>query len=117
MPMMDLQQWQEAKTMWLLLFHIQQNASDRKKRLLAVALCRHISKLFTPARWRVVLEWAKRLSALKDEVVPEGAKFPKYALEQAEKCADAEIWPEELAEVNNIADRLSFVAEYYYACY
>jgi hypothetical protein len=97
--------------------YINRNASKRKKRLLAVAFCRHISPLISETRCRRLLKEAKRFSAFGDEPVPKRPTCLLQALDAAERCADGLISVEDLATLSHIADRLSFVAEYYYACY
>jgi hypothetical protein len=113
---MDTEQWLECE-MWLMRPYISLNASERKQRLLAVAFCRHISHLISEARCRTLLKWAKTLSAFGDDPIPKRPSCLLHAIDEAERCADGLIPIEEFAAASNVADRLSFVEEYHYACY
>jgi hypothetical protein len=113
---MDTEQWLECE-LWLMVPYVNRNASERKKRLLAVALCRHISHLFSEACCRKLLKWAKTLSAFGNEPIPNRPGCLLHAVDEAERCADELIPVEQLEADSNVADRLSFVEEYHYACY
>jgi len=90
--------------------------SARKNRLLAAAFCRHVVHLVTKKRCENLLEWAKRLSAFGDQPVPKQPDCLLSAIEEVERCADGFIPAGDLASASEIADRLSRVAGYYFAC-
>lgn len=113
---MDKEQWLDCQ-LWLMLTYVNLKASDRKKRLLAVAFCHHISHLYNETRCRTLLKWARKLSAFGNDPVPKRLNCLIQAVDQAALCADGLIPAGNLEAASEMADRLSFVEEYHYACY
>jgi len=114
---MDSEQWLECRDFWIMALSINPRASERKKRLLAVAFCRHVAHLLSPARCRELLKWAKKLSAFGNEAIPKRTDFLLHALDEAEQCADGLITVDQLEPLSHCADLISFVEEFHYACY
>ncbi len=102
---------------WML-WHVDRSISERKRRLLASAFCRHINRLLTKVRCRKLLTQAKNLSVFRGESAPCKPDFLLLALEDLDRCADDLASIETLATVAELAEQIgSFTCEYYYACY
>ena len=94
-------------------------ATERKRRLFAVACCRRISHLMTESRCQQMLEMADNLGLLsfienKDIISP---AFLMQTVEDIESLAEGEKSAQELEQASDAADTLHQVIDNYYACY
>ena len=109
--------WLESARPKRMLEFIERRAGERKSRLLAAALCRHIEHVITSERTGRLLVEAQRFGVFYGEYRPGPPDCLLRTVEDVERCADGLVSVEMLAPASVLADRLSAVGGFYFDCY
>ena len=110
--------WNTSTDPEWMFWHLNDKVPERKRRLLAAAICRHIGHLMTEARCRRLLVEAQRLSVYGTKPVPCKPDFLLLTLDEVERCADNLALVKSLAAAAKLADHIgSFTSDFYYSGY
>jgi hypothetical protein len=110
-------EWRKCSDPRSMLPYLEGEVPPRKARLLAVALCRRVAFLMADGPSKHLLAEAERFGLFQDGSTPPNPGYLLRMLDGAEQCAEGLLPPEELAAAGEVADALSRVLGYYYACY